>query len=496
MRFTTAALAASAASGALGTPANEVVYKLYARPGGRAVGGGSAAAATTLTVSPDTTYQKMDGFGCSLAFQRANLITNMKDAAKQRQLLDLLFNTTSGAGLSILRNGIGSSPDSSSDHMNTFAPKNPGGPKATPQYQFDGKDSGQLFVSQEAYKTYGVRNIYADAWSAPGYMKTNGNEANGGSIAADWRQAYADYLLAYVGFYKDAGVTVSHLGFLNEPEFSAGYASMGASGAQAADFIKLLYASIQARNLTDSLGIVCCESEGWGNQVSMTNAIKSAGAETMLKAVSSHTYTGGPNGPMNVKVPVWLSEQCDLNGGWSTAWSGGGGAGEGMTWGSNIMNAVLNTNIGGYIYWEGVQWPNPNTNEKLIKVDNSTGNYEVARRLWAFAQFSRYVRPGAVRIGATGAASGLRAAAFKNTDGKIAVVLLNSGSAANAITVKITGVTVPAGADIGLWVTDNTHNCEKSTASVADGGVTGSVPAKGMGTFVIPAAVPAAAAAA
>lgn len=487
MRFTSAALAASAATVTVGlaSPVNEVVYELYPRQGGGAGG------VSTLTVNPDTTYQKMDGFGFSLAFQRANLITNMKDTDKQRQLLDLLFNTTTGAGFSIIRNGIGSSPDSSSDHMNTFAPKSPGSPTAKPNYQFDGKDSGQLFVSQEAYKTYGVRNIYADAWSAPGYMKTNGNEANGGSIAADWKQAYADYLLAYVGFYKDAGVTVSHLGFLNEPEYSANYASMGSSGAQAADFIKLLYTTIQAHNLSDSLGIVCCESEGWGNQVSMTSAIKSAGADTMVKAISSHTYTGGPSGPMNVKAPVWLSEQCDLNGGWSTAWAGSGGAGEGMTWANNIMSAVVNTNIGGYLYWEGVQWPNPNTNEKLIKVDNSTSTYEVAKRLWAFAQFSRYVRPGATRIAATGAGTGLRAAAFKNLDGSIAVVLINSAASANTATVKITGVTVPSTAtDVGLWVTDNTHSCEKSTATVTtDGSVSGSVPGKGMGTFVVPAAV-------
>jgi O-glycosyl hydrolase len=93
-------------------------------------------AASTITVDLAKTYQTMDGFGCSFAFQRANLITNMSDKVKQRRLLDLLFNTTSGAGLSIIRNGIGSSPDSSSDHMNTFAPKNPGGPKAAPQVRY------------------------------------------------------------------------------------------------------------------------------------------------------------------------------------------------------------------------------------------------------------------------------------------------------------------------------------------------------------------------
>lgn len=121
----------------------------------------SSRQTNTVTVDLSRTFQRMDGFGFSLAFQRANLITNMSDKTKQRELLDLLFNRTTGAGFSILRNGIGSTPNSNSDFMNTIAPNNPGGPKAAPQYQWDGKDSGQLFVSQEAFGTYGVRTIYA-----------------------------------------------------------------------------------------------------------------------------------------------------------------------------------------------------------------------------------------------------------------------------------------------------------------------------------------------
>lgn len=175
-------------------------------------------AAGDVTVDLGKTYQTIDGFGCSFAFQRANLIANMSDKTKQRALLDLLFNRTTGAGLSIVRNGIGSSPDSSSDHMNSFAPKNPGGPTAAPQDAWDGKDSGQLFVSQEAVRTYGVPYIYGDAWSAPGYMKTNGNENNGGTLcglsgarcqSGDWRQAYADYLVRYVKYYADGGVPIT-----------------------------------------------------------------------------------------------------------------------------------------------------------------------------------------------------------------------------------------------------------------------------------------------
>lgn len=37
---------------------------------------------------------------------------------------------------------------------------------------WDGKDSGQIFLSQRAQE-YGVKTFYANAWSAPGCMKTN-----------------------------------------------------------------------------------------------------------------------------------------------------------------------------------------------------------------------------------------------------------------------------------------------------------------------------------
>jgi hypothetical protein len=49
---------------------------------------------------------------------------------------------------------------------------------------------------------------------------------------------------------------------------------MASNGAQAADFIKVLHATLEAANLTSQVGIGCCESEGWANQVNMLNGIK------------------------------------------------------------------------------------------------------------------------------------------------------------------------------------------------------------------------------
>ncbi len=62
-----------------------------------------------------------------------------------------------------------------------------------------------------AQAKYGVRAFYADAWSAPGFMKTNGRDSGGGGLCGspgtncttgDWRQAYADYLVKLVQLYQ------------------------------------------------------------------------------------------------------------------------------------------------------------------------------------------------------------------------------------------------------------------------------------------------------
>lgn len=198
-----------------------------------------------------------------------------------------------------------------------------------------------------------------DAWSAPGYMKTNGRDTNGGTLcglpgapraSGDWRQAYANYLTAYIKFYMQEGVNITHLGFLNEPEYGASYASMQANGQQAADFIKILYATLEREGLAPQVGITCCDSMGWQNQVNMHNAIRSAGAEQYLRAVTPHLYTGSPYAPMTANPPVWLSEQCDIQGTWTTAWYANGGAGEGLTWANNIYTALVNWNVSAYLW--------------------------------------------------------------------------------------------------------------------------------------------------
>lgn len=182
----------------------------------------------TITVDPSTKYQQFDGLGFSEAFQRCTQIYGSSglSPANTTRVLDLLFSDTVGMGAKILRNGIGSSPDHPYDLMMSIEPQSPGASNAPPHYVWDGWDNGQVQLTKDA-RARGLRYVYADAWSAPGYMKNNTSDDYGGYLCGvsgincptgDWRQAYANYLVQYLRFYEQEEIDINFVGFLNEPD--------------------------------------------------------------------------------------------------------------------------------------------------------------------------------------------------------------------------------------------------------------------------------------
>ncbi|KAH8834878.1 glycoside hydrolase [Flagelloscypha sp. PMI_526] len=443
-------------------------------------------AGVAVTVNLGTTYQEMDGFGCSQAFGRAANIYTAASSA-QTAALDLLFSQTAGAGFSILRNRIGNGNTSS----DSILPTSPGSPSATPSYQWDGYDSAQFWLTQKA-KNYSVPYVYADAWGAPYFMKTNNAVGNGGYLcgvsgqscsSGDWKQAYANFLTKYVQIYKDNGLTITHLGFLNEPEFSASYSSMLSSGTQAADFIKVLYPTLQSANLSSQVKIACCDSEGWNNQKTMTSQLISAGVESSVGVVTSHSYTSSPDVAISTSRKVWQTEYADLSGSWSTNWYSSGAIGDGFYWAKLIYNGIVNANLSAYLYWEGAE-TGVQTNSCLISISGTT--VTASGRLWALGQWSRYVRPGARRVATTSGSSTLLTSAFKNTDGSLSVQVLNNSASSQSVSISVSGGTYTQ-ASAFISQQSNGGKPTALTVTVSSGVVTGTVGAYSMTTFKLTA---------
>ena len=263
---------------------------------------GPAAAADTATINGATTFQTITGFGASEAFGEAQTVMNASSAVQQ-QALGLLYSPASGAGLTILRNWI------SADSGSTIEPNNPGGPTATPTYlpmSQTSQDAGQLWFAQQIKADYGVSNVFADAWSAPAFMKTNGSASGGGAVcgspgatcsSGDWRQAYANYLVQYAKDYAAAGVPLSYIGPENEANLSTSYDSMQMSPAQTANFLDVLGPTLASSGL--STRMECCATEGWDYAQQYASAIESDPTALADTAVfTSHGYTAAPTSPL------------------------------------------------------------------------------------------------------------------------------------------------------------------------------------------------------
>jgi O-glycosyl hydrolase len=253
---------------------------------------------------------------------------------------------------------------------------------------------------------------------------------------------------------------------------------MRSNGQQAADFIKILHPTLQKANLTSQVGIACCDAEGWSSQSGMLPSLRPV--DSQLSLITSHAYTSSPGSPMNTPHRVWQTEAADLNGAWTTAWYSSGGAGEGLTWANNVFQAVVNANCSAYLYWIGVQ--GGDTNSKMVRISN--GAVQASKRLWAMGQWSRFVRPGAVRVGTSGSASGLRVAAFRNVDGSVAVQFINTGGSVAKVSVKLSGGSGDA-SSVKAWVTDNSHEIGDLDSSISAGVASASIPSRSMATVLL-----------
>jgi O-glycosyl hydrolase len=138
--------------------------------------------------------------------------------------------------------------------------------------------------------------------------------------------------------------------------------------------------------------------------------------------------------------------------------------------------------VSAYLYWIGVQ--GGATNSKLIRISDDKKSVIPSKRLWAFANWSRHVRPGAVRVGASGGPSGTKVSAFKNVDGTISVQVIQGGTGSSSVSVKVNGFKAKAAK---AWITDNTHDCNEQATTLAtdNSSVSAQVPGRSMVTFVL-----------
>jgi|GEM_PF-1009268 len=399
----------------------------------------TAYASSSVTIDWNNEKQVIDGFGASQACDvYADQIYNF---AKRDEVMDLLFSDDGGIGLSILRCEVGSGLN-----MPTIEPQDG-------VWNFTGAES-ELWVINEA-KSRGIDKIFSTVWSPPAWMKTTGKITNGGYLKSDCYQKFAAYLAQYVNQYKAIhDIDIYAVSIANEPEYAATWQSCLWKPEMITTFLKNnLAPEFAAQNVPAK---VIVGEKGWWSEEMVLNALNDPQACERIDIVGGHQYNGSI-------VPFMVSQSKGKHV-WETEVSNTSiyknHIKDGVGWAKRIHSFMTDAEIHAFMYWLGASYKT--NNESLIRLYND-GTYVPAKRLYTMGNFSKFVKPGYVRIGATAnPQKGIYVSAYKNPDtGDFSIVAINDTDSNELVHIVPEGFTA---AELTPNVTNEKVNLEEYEA--------------------------------
>jgi glucosylceramidase len=381
----------------------------------------------------------MDGFGAALTDSSAWLLRNRLGQSQRTALLQELFGPPPGLDFNLLRITIGAS-DFSLQHY-TLDDMPAGEPD--PQLQHFNIVAEQRDVIPVLRTILAIRpgvRIIASPWSAPAWMKTSANLI-GGTLLEQYEAVYADYLMHFIDAFESAGIPIYALTVQNEPAFEPlTYPGMLLPADARARIIGQYLGPALARRDYDTL--ILDWDHNWDEPDQPLGVLADPDAQRYVGGVAWHCYRGDPG--MQTRVhrafphkSVYLTE-CS-GGDWPSARNG-----ELLLFARNIVMAAISNWAGGVVYWNLALDENHGPHaggcdlcKGVVTIDSKTGAVSRNDEYYAFAHFSRFVLPGAVRVGSTNVREGIHEVAFQNPDGgSVVLVAVNGNAKAQRLSVK------------------------------------------------------------
>ena len=417
----------------------------------------SGANPIEITIKPEETYQTITGFGGSFTEASAYLL-NKLSKKNRKKILEAYFGDD-GAKYSLTRTHIGSCDFSLSNYSYAKIP----GDKNLDHFTIDEDkdDIIPMIIEAKAISKDGFK-IIASPWTAPPWMKDN-NDWRGGKLLPEYNGTWALYFSKYIKAYQQEGIDIWGVTVENEPlGNSNNWESMNFSPEEMTEFVKNYLGPRLENDGLSGIKILGYdqnrgdELEKWAKVMFRDESSSKYFAGTAVHwyastydffsqslqfthSLSPKKYLINTEACIDAEVPKWK----DDNWYWSKEakdW--------GWTWASQTEKYLhpkyvpvfryardiigcLNNYVDGWIDWNMVLdmqgGPNWFKNWCIAPVIVDTAKDEVyfTPLYYTMAQFSRFIRPGAVRIGFESLDKDLQVTAAKNTDHSIAVIVFN-----------------------------------------------------------------------
>ncbi|MGC1782433.1 MAG: glycoside hydrolase family 30 beta sandwich domain-containing protein [Acidobacteriaceae bacterium] len=407
----------------------------------------------TIAVNDKEKFQSVDGFGFAMTDGSAQLLMQMGQPERSVLLRRLFSTQGADIGASYLRLTIGASDM----NANVFSYDDmPAGETDPDLKKFSLAPDGVnlIPVLKEVLAINPRIKFLASPWSAPPWMKTN-DSAKGGHLKPEYYKAYANYLVKYIEGMKAAGITIDTITVQNEPLNPKNTPSMVMFANEEGQFIKNdLGPAFQKAGIQTKILLYDHNPDVPSYVLSI---LKDPGAAKYVDGSAWHLYGGDISALSEVHdafpdKKIYFTEQTITEPPGSSSIDiaepvSGVVIGATRNWSRNVLlwnlaadpNDGPHTNDGGCTMCQGA-----------ITLDGNKVTFNIS--YYVVAHFSKFVRPGSVRI-ASNHLDQLDNVTFLTPTGKIVLVVANTSNFAKTFNIAFHGKMTTASLPIGAVAT-------------------------------------------
>jgi glucosylceramidase len=414
---------ATPASADLWLTTTDQAQKLAPQPPATATG--PATGDEAVRIDSSQRFQQVHGFGAAMTDASAQLLSGLPEDKRRAIMAELFGRGRDGLGLSFTRLTVGASDFSPEHYSYDDTPGNSPDP-GLKQFTIDYARRYVLPRTREALAINPDLKVMISPWSAPAWMKTTKSLIQG-QLVPEYYPAFANYLARTVEEFGREGVPVSMLTIQNEPDFEPGdYPGMRVNSPDRAVIIgKHVGPTFRKRGLKTQ---ILDYDHNWDNPEMPWTVLSDPVARQYVAGVAWHCYEGDvpAQGQVHDAFPdkdTWFTE-CS-GGEWQPKFD------ETLEWMTDkLIIGGANNWSRGTLLWNLALDPKHGPHKGgctdcrgVVTIDPATGAITRNVEYYVLGHASRFVLPGAWRVGLTKLSEEIEAAAFLNRDGSRVVIL-------------------------------------------------------------------------
>ena len=421
-----------------------------------------------ININPEKKFQTITGFGGSFTEASAHLLTKISKTNREK-ILNAYFSEN-GANYSLTRTTIASCDFSLKNY--TYAKVENDLALEHFTIEDDKADIIPMILDAKAISKEGF-NIIASPWSCPPWMKDNKSYV-GGKLLPEFNDTFALYFSKYLEAYKKEGIDIWGVTVINEPHGNGNnWESTLFSPEEMTLFVQNHLGPKLERDGWEDIKVLGYDQNRAGLQEWVDAMYKDEMTSKYFAGTAIHWYEStyevfpealqyahnkSPNkyliqteACVDSEVPHWQDDAWY----WkkeATDW--------GWDWASEKdkylhpkyapvnryaedIIGCLNNQVDGWVDWNMVLdrqgGPNWFKNWCVAPVIVDAENDEVyfTPLYYVMAHFSKFMRPGAIKIGCDVNNKDLKVSAVQNPDESIALVIFNPTTAKHTIEIQI-----------------------------------------------------------